>query len=77
MDATCKPWQRDRAVRTIETQLGFMEAHARVDRFSRDSRIALYGKMTMAAELGAITFGEWSGYYDRLRAITELENGGE
>lgn len=53
-----------------------MEGEAGRDRFSRDARIALYGKMTMAADLGAIGHERWAGYYDRLRRLTMLEEGG-
>ena len=68
--------RRARALRTIEGILSFMEDEANSDRFDRDRRIALYGKITMAAELGAITHSEWAAYYGRLRALTAMEEGG-
>lgn len=67
--------RRAKALRTIEGTLSFMEDEANSDRFDRDRRIALYGKITMAAELGAISYREWEAYYGRLRALTEREGG--
>lgn len=67
--------RRAKALRTIEGTLSFMEEEANSDRFDRDRRIALYGKITMAAELGAISHREWEAYYGRLRALTAREGG--
>lgn len=75
-DGSLLMWQRSRALRAIGRQLDYMEEMAGRDEFSREARIALYGKATMAADLMAITAEEWSGFYDRLRALTEREERG-
>lgn len=67
--------RKARALRTIEGTLAFLEAGPGSGAFCRDLRISLYGKIAMAAELGAMGYGEWEAYYGRLRALAERKGG--
>lgn len=60
---------RSRALSLLEGMFLFAEGPGRGDPFDRDRRIALYGRVSMAAELGAITADEWEAYYVRLRKM--------